>query len=231
MSYTFDLTSGETFANLRERVLFNSFNSARYTEFVKRALNDAITAICRRPGFGEAYEVQAYNSAGVVQRGASKPWLRIDEVWTTNATQVATGELAFMKAASIPLQRFTSHQIGATGVGAGPAGYIVRRSTTPAGFAPALDVTVLPPSAAGGFVAIKGLQRPQAMTADGDTTGLGAELDGAVVAYAKASCFENEDDFDLATQWRLRYDAELRQATEGGDTTDGPDVVDGMWDC
>lgn len=229
MTYTFS-ASGETRASLAERVAFNSFSASRYAEYVKRALNDAVTAICRRPGFGEAYEVQPYDATGLVVPPA-RLWLRIDEVWTTNATQAATGEAAFIAAAGVPLRRFADHEIGGTGVGGGPIGYTVRRTTAPTGFAPAVDVHVLPPTATGGLVAIKGLQRPAVMDADDDVTGLGAELDGAVVAYTKAVCFDNEDDFDAAAQWRLRYEAEIRQATEGGDSSDGPDTVAGMWDC
>lgn len=230
MSYTFS-TTGETRASLLQRVVFQSFSETRYTEFTKRALNDAVTAICRKLGVFEAYEVQAYDSSGIVTVVSARPWFRIDEVWTTNATQASQGEAAFMAAASVPLQRLAHHEVGAVGAGSGPVGYIVRRAQSPSGLAPVADLRVLPPAAAGGFVAIRGLQRPPVMDSDDDPTGLGAELDGAVVAFAKAACFDNEDDADMATYWRNRYDAELRQATEGGDDNDGPDTVDGMWDC
>jgi hypothetical protein len=228
MTYTFDAADGETRASLAERVTFNSFSSARYGEYVKRALNDAVTAICRRPGFGEGYEVQPYDVTGLVVP-PSRSWIRVDEAWTTNATAAAVGDYAFIAAASTPLRPLTDHDLGSLGVGGGPIGYNVRRAAAPLGFSPALDVHVLPAGTAG-FVAIKGLQRPLVMDSDADGTGLGAEFDGAVVAYAKAACFDNEDDFDAAAQWRLRFDAELRQLSEGGINPDGPVTVDGMWE-
>jgi hypothetical protein len=69
------------------------------------------------------------------------------------------------------------------------------------------------------------------MAADTDLTGLGAEFDAAVMCFAKAACFDNEDDFDAAAQWRQRYEVELRQILEGGvdGDDDSPDTVDGMW--
>jgi hypothetical protein len=228
MAYTFSATSGDTRSQLAERVVFNSFSSTRYTEFVKRALNDAVGAICRKVGFLEAYEVLAYDSSGIVTQSV-KPWFRVDEVWKATATGASTGEKNFMNAADYPLQRLDDHVLGDMTAGSGPVYYIVRRATSPTGFVPQLDLRIVPPGT-GGYVAIRGLQRPTVMDSDDDVTGLGAEFDGAVVAYAKAACFDNEDDFEAAGVWRLRFDAELRQILEGGVDNDGPDVVDGMWD-
>jgi hypothetical protein len=112
----------------------------------------------------------------------------------------------------------------------GPLYYLVRRAAAPSGFSPQADLRIVPPGS-GGFVAVKGLQRPAVMAADTDLTGLGAEFDAAVMCFAKAACFDNEDDFDAAAQWRQRYEVELRQILEGGvdGDDDSPDTVDGMW--
>jgi hypothetical protein len=161
---------------------------------------------------------------------SSRPWQRIDEVWTTSATAAGQGEVAFLAAAGSRLERLPPGVLGSLGPSSGPLFYIVRRSTSPTGFAPQVDLRIVPPNS-GGFVAVKGLQRPAVMDGDTDTTGLGAEFDGAVVAWAKAACFDNEDDFDAAAQWRQRFDSELRLILEAGIDDDGPDVVDGMWAC
>lgn len=231
MAYTFVSTSGETRSSLTERVVLNSFSTTRYTEVINRALNDAVTAICRKVGFLEAYEVLAYDNTGAATQSA-KPWYRIDEVWQATATAASTGEKNFMTAAAYPLQRPTHHGLGDLNSGSGPLYYIARRAASPTGFVPQLDLRILPPGV-GGFVAVKGEQRPAVMALSTDVTGLGAEFDGAVVAYAKAACFDNEDDFDAAAAWRMRFDAELRQIVEGGVNGDdtGPDTADGMWDC
>jgi hypothetical protein len=230
VSYVFDPTSGDTRAALAERVVFNSFSASRYAELVKRALNDAVTEICRRLAQNEAYEVLSYSGATGAVADPTLPWFRIDEVWTASATASASGEVAFTSAANYPLQPLDDHVLG-TMTPTSPLYYIVRRRTSPTGFVPKLDVIIATPPAAGGFVAVKGLQRPAVMAADTDVTGLGADLDGAVVTYAKAQCFDNEDDFDAADRWMLRFEARLRGVIEGGVNDDGPDVVEGTWSC
>src|SRR5438067_4932932 len=140
MTYTFVPTSGETRGSLSARVTFQSFSDTRYAEFVKRALNDAVTAICRKVGYHEAYEVLAFDATGAVTQSAA-PWFRVDEVWFASATAAATGESAFMVAASYPLQRLTDHVLGALSTGT-PLYYIVRRATTPTGFVPQLDLRI-----------------------------------------------------------------------------------------
>lgn len=227
MAYTFAPTTGDTRANLAERVVFNSFSATRYAEFVKRALNDAVTAICRKLEVFEAYEVLAYDGTGAVA-DPTLPWFRVDEVWSAAATAAAAGEVAFARAAGFQL--YPLKRSGTGGIGTGIF-YIVRREKGPSTFVPKLDVIITGPPAAGGFVAVKGLQRPVVMDDDNDLTGLGSDLDAVVVAYAKAECFDNEDDFEAADRWRLRGDTKLREVTQGGITTDGPDVVDGTWDC
>lgn len=233
MSYTFDPTDGDTFANLRERVVFNSFSTTRYAEFTKRALNDAVTQICRKLALFETYEVLAYAATTGLVDDPAQAWVRIGEVWSSTATAAASGEHAFAAAANYPLSRIQAQDLGAMQVGSGPYSYIVRRRKAPAsaGFSTKLDVIVAPPSTSAGFVAIKGLQRPAVMDDDADVTGLGAELDMACVAYAKAEAFDNEDDFEASAIWRSRFNDELRAAVDGGDEDDGPDVVDGAWDC
>jgi hypothetical protein len=227
VSYVFDPTSGDTRAELAERVVFNSFSASRYAELVKRALNDAVTAICRRLEQNEAYEVLSYSGTGAVA-DPTLPWFRIDEVWSASATAAASGEVAFSAAANYPLSPIDDHVLG-TMTPTSPLYYIVRRRKSPTGFVSKLDLLIATPPAAGGFVAVKGLQRPAVMDVDGSLTGLGADLDGAVVAYAKAQCFDNEDDFDAADRWTLRYETRLREAIEGGVQDDGPDVVEGTW--
>jgi hypothetical protein len=230
VSYAFT-AAGEARANLAERVIFNSFHPTRYAEFVKRALNDAVTAICREVGYLEAYEVLSYSSTGAVTAPA-KPWHRVSEVWSATATAAAQGELAFANAATYQLQQLGGYSVADIGGPGSPLGYVARRATSPSGFRPQVDIVVVPPGT-GGYVAVKGLQAPAVMDSDDDVTGLGAEFDGAVVAYAKAACFDNEDDFEAAAVWRQRYEAELRQAVEGGVANDdgSPDTVPGMWDC
>ena len=233
MAYTFVSGDGDTYTNLQERVWLNSFSSTRYAELAKRALNDSVTAICRRLSLFEAYEVLAFAaSTGLVTQPTQK-WLSILEVWNATATAAVSGEQAFANAANFPLSRIEHHELGGLSTGTGPYGYIVRRKKAPVstGFVPLLDVIVTPPPSSGGFVAVKGLQRPAVMSTGSDVTGLGAELDQAVVAFAKAALYDNEGDAEMASYWRTRYEAELRQAIAGGVEDDGPDVVDGTWDC
>lgn len=233
MTYQFDPSDGDTFAMLQERVVFNSFSATRYAEFVKRALNDAVTETCRKLGLFESYEVLAYAASTGLVDDPTQSWVRVEEVWSSTATVAAAGERAFAAAATYPLGRVRSQDLGSMQVGGGPLAYIVRRRKAPvaAGFTTKLDVIVTPPPGNGGFVALKGLQRPAVMDGDDDVSGLGAELDVACVSWAKAAAFDNEDDFEAANVWRQRYADALRDAVAGGDEDDGPDVVDGTWDC
>jgi hypothetical protein len=228
MAYVFDPTNGDTRAELAERVVFNSFSSTRYQQFVLRALNDAVTTICRKLEVFETYEVLAYDGTGKVA-DPTNPWLRIDEVWQASASSAASGEVAFAMAANYPLQPLPDHVLGRMTVGGSPIFYITRRRRSANSFAPLLDLIISTPGTLGGFVAVKGLERPPVMDADGDTTGLGAEFDRAVMSYAKADCFDNEDDFEAADRWRLRADSALREAIEGDVSNDGPDTVEGTW--
>jgi hypothetical protein len=224
--YTFDPLSGDTRAALAARTTFNSFSETRYSEFVKRALNDAVTEVCRKLQVAEAYEVLTYDAAGVVADTAL-PWFRVHEVWAAAATAPAAGEVAFRQAASYQLDPLPTEVLGDLGGAGGALFYIARRRRAPTGFGPQLDLRVVP-AGAGGFVAVCGLQRPAVMDDDADISGLGADLDRALVAYAKAECFDNEDDFQAAAQWRQRFRDELY--TAAGDVgDDGPETVPGTW--
>lgn len=223
MAYTFDPAAGSTFAQLQELVLTNTFSSSRYSELVKTWLNDAVMDACRRLDLLKGYEVLAVTDGVVAQ--ATQPFYRVDEVWTASGP-AASGELAMRQQAVRwlePIPYDSPVLVGGVG-NTTPWGYSLRRATT-TGRYPTLKITLHPEGA--GYAAIAGRQRPAIMDADADTTGLDSELDDALVAFAKARCFRNEDDFELAASWEGEYMKRLGSITP---PQSGPIVTPGTWE-
>jgi hypothetical protein len=242
MSYTFDGTTGDTFAQLQERVTFNSFSSTRYAEFVKRALNDAVTDICRKLDIQQESIILTYDSSGAVAAPTgSAPFWKVNSVWTVPSTAPtypatgSSGETAFVAQAMYELRPVKVEDLRGLGHATStlPLVYTVRRQKNTNTPYPRVAIDVQP-AGSGGSVMVVGMTRPAIMDSDLDTTGLGADLDRAVMAYAKAQCFDNEDDAEMASYWRQQYRAELYDATTGGVGDAEPDVVEGAWgewDC
>ncbi len=227
MSYTFDATSGATRDQLVDLVIANSFSATRYTEFVHGWLNDAVTDVCRKMRLHQGIEILDYDEAGVVEQ-PTQPFFHVEELWLAYGNATGSGEQAFATYARtrlVPLRgRGTAGMGGTT-----PTWYTTRREAVTNRY-PQLKITVVPATAAG-KVAIIGLQRPAIMDSADDVSGLGADVDRALVAYCKARAFEAEDDFEMSQQWEVKYMAAMRDAEwiEGDD--DGPHVVEGAWDC
>lgn len=223
MTYTFDPTSGATRTLLSDLVLTNTFSSSRYGELVKAWLNDGVMDICRRLDLLKGYQVLAVTNGIVAQ--ATLPFWRVDEVWTADGPAASTAA-AFRDQARRWLEPIPYDSPALAGANDGqPCWYTVRRSPT-AGRHSALEVAVHPSGAS--FVAIAGRQRPALMTADASTTGLDAELDDALVAYVKARCFRNEDDFELAASWQQEYMGQLGAYNTAPHS--GPIVTPGTWE-
>jgi hypothetical protein len=110
--------------------------------------------------------------------------------------------------------------------GSGAVTFTARRSDSGTRL-PGLTIEVGPVTGAG-TVVIQGLRRPAIMDGDSDTTGLGADLDNAVVAFAKARLFELEDDFEAARAWDDRYERYLHVASQVTHNA-APVVTPGTW--
>lgn len=228
MSYAFNANSGATRADLSDMVCANSFSAAKYGEFVKAWLNDAVLAICRRLQIQRGWEVLAYDATGAVTQ-PQLPFFQVDEVWTASPGAAASGLDAFRTRAQWPIRPLPPHGLSAVAAGSTPVFYVVTRDSSASKRYPQLALTVEPVTVPG-FVAVTGLQRPAVMDADTSLTGLGADFDRAVVAWTKSRCFESEDDIQMAQFWDQRYIAALAEAIEGADVDDGPVVVQGTWD-
>lgn len=228
MAYSFDATSGETRDDLVELVIASSFSAARYTAMVQKWLNDAVTDVCRRLKIQRAYEVLAYDASGLVVQ-PERPFFHVEELWWASAGALASGERDFISRAELRLEPLPEGTDLTRMRSSSPFWYSARRVAYTSRY-PQLQIVVLPTTTAG-FVAIKGLQRPAVMDAAGDLSGLGADLDDALVAYAKARCFRNEDDFEMSKLWQGEYELELRGVVQLENDSDGPDVVPGTWDC
>ena len=227
MSYVFDPSSGATRDQLVELVIANSFSAGRYTEFARTWLNDAVTDVCRKLQMQRGIEIRDHDVAGVVSQ-PTQPFFHVDELWLAHPSATGTGEQAFAQYARtrlVPLRdRGTAGMVGTT-----PNCYTARRVAFTNRY-PQLQLTVVPASAVG-KVAIIGLQRPAVMDQAEDVSGLGADLDDALVAFVKRRCFRAEDDTDMANFWQAEYLSALRDADWLQADDDGPHVVEGAWDC
>ena len=224
MTYTF-AADGDTFAGLQALVLGNTFSASRYGEQAKRTLNDAVTDACRRLGIQRRFEVCDYSATGAVTQ-PTDPFYRIDEVWLADAGASGSGEQVMARHATYKLE--PSPWTSPADAGGDAEFYTVRRTRTPSGLAPALDITVLD-AAGAGKVVIAGLARPAAMEDDDDTSGIGADLDWALVAYSKAKLFALEDDADMHNFWMAQYTDTVNTAAQPAHG-DGPDITPGTWD-
>lgn len=92
--------------------------------------------------------------------------------------------------------------------GSGAVSFTARRPVGPDTDYPQVEIELDPVSSAGTVIII-GLRRPLLMVADDDTSGLGADLDNALVAFAKARLFEHEDDFEMSQRWDAKYQEHL----------------------
>ena len=223
MPYTFDPASGATRTLLSDLVLTNTFSSSRYGELVKAWLNDGVQDVCRRLDLLKGYEVLAVTNGIVAQ--ATLPFWRVDEVWTASGPAAST-EAAFRQQASRWLEPIPYDSPALAGSNNGEPCWFTVRKAPIAGRYSTLQIGVHPAGAS--FVAVAGRQRPAIMDADADTSGLDAELDDAIVAYVKARCFRNEDDFEMAASWQQEYMSQL--GAYATTPHSGPIVTPGTWE-
>lgn len=209
-----------TLAELQTRVLSNSFGSGRYTTLSTSFLNEGVADACRQLGLLRKYEVVAHSSTGVVTQ-PTLPFFKVESVWVASAGAAASGEESVRSRSTYPLYPLSTSTTAGQGSGL-PVAYTARRDGT---VTTGLAVT-LTPCAAAGMVAIVGLARPAVMSASTDVSGLGGDLDAALVAYAKARSFEVEDDAEMAIFWDNRYRTLLGTASLDGQD-DGPSVTPG----
>lgn len=226
MTYVFDPASSATRAQLAEMVWGNTFSSTRYAEFISAWLNDGVLDICRRLRIHRSYAILDVAAGGLVTQPAS-PFYHVEALWTaTGAT--GTGEAAFgaqVQTRLEPLpQPSTAGYTGST-----PIVYTARRVTHPTQRYTGLQITVIPQVAAG-KVGIVGLTRPPVMDTDDDVSGLGADLDDALIAFAKARAFRQEDDFEMSNAWKVEYEGSLRSALFVPEINEGPITTPGSWD-
>lgn len=223
--YTFTADAGgDTFLELQDLVLGNTFSAVKYREQSKKLLNDAVTEACRKLRVHRAQAVCAFSAAGVVTQPTT-PFFRIDEVWLAATGATGTGEQAMATYAASKLEPLPAASPAEMG---GGEFYVARRKLDPTTRYPQLEIVVVDPGAAGSVV-ISGLQRPAVMDEDTDLTGLGADLDWAVVAYAKAKLFLLEDDPEMAGVWANEFQGALNTAAQTSHQ-DGPDITPGTYE-
>lgn len=215
---------GETFVDLQDMVLGNTFSSS-YRDWAKKLLNDAVTEACKRLGWHRATAVCAYSSAGVVTQPTT-PFFRVDEVWLADASATGTGEQVMANHAVTKLEPLP--WATAADAGYGEAFYTARRKVNPDTSYPQLEITVVNPQASG-LVVISGLQRPAYMVDDASTSGVGADMDYALIAYARSKLFMLEDDPEMSRVWLGEFQEALVSASAPAHK-DGPDITPGTWD-
>lgn len=230
MAYTFDPASGATRGQLVDLCTLQSFGAARYAELLKAWLNDAVLEICKRLDAVRGAAICPFDANGIVTQPAAA-FFKVNEVWLCNAGATGTTETAIRAAARYPLAPLavghTTLIDRALPVNS-PLYYVARRGVAGTGRGTPLQLVIEPASSAG-TVGIVGLQRPPVMAADTDVTGLGADLDEAVIAFAKARAFRQEDDFEMSNAWKNEFEAALRGGADIG-SRDGPIVTPGLED-
>jgi hypothetical protein len=231
MTYVFDSTTGATFAQLQALVLTNAFGATKYTEFSKTFLNDAVTEACRRLRLQRTYWILGHGADGEVVMPTYPFWL-VEEVW--RAASTATSSVSpvsaqlFMQSVTDKLEPNPSQSPAALDGYNVPAFYMARRAASPVTRYPQIALTVVP-AAAEGRVAVAGLVRPPVMVTDGDTTGLGADLDWAVVCWTRARLFALEDDPEMQAFMTAQFEDGVRSAGVAV-VADGPAVTPGTWE-
>lgn len=198
--------SGATLAQLRTEALFNSFGT-RYNDYADQALNKAIIAVCRRLQLAQVDAVVAYDVDGVAYSGPR--WSRIDSVWLASGPATQEGQ-PYRRQAIRPLERLAHGVAGADFAPGDPVGWEALRSVDSTGQYLALRIW---PAEGAGFVSVSGHGFPPLMADDSDTSGLGLELDDALVAFARRSLFLREDDAQAAAMWAAEYERVLQTAS------------------
>lgn len=213
-----------TLTELQTRVLSNNFGSGRYTTLATAFLNDAVADACRALKLNRQYSICAYAASTGLVTQPTLPFFRIESVWLTSAGATGSGEEAVRVYSTTPLAPLPSTTTAAlAGQSGTPVYYTARRDGS---VSTGLAVRVTPAPSAAGHVAIVGLAQPAAMSATTDVTGLGGNLDLAIIAFAKARCFEVEDDFEASAFWDTRYRQLLGVASLDGQD-DGPSQTPG----
>lgn len=231
MTYTFDPASGATFNQLKEMTLTNAFSPAKYSELAETFLNDGVTEACKRLGVNRTYWILDHNSSGVVTM-PNLPFWRVEEVWradssaSSSAVPVSASAYAYASRDRLEANPWIS-PAEASGYST-PAFFTVRRAQSPTSRYPQVALTVMPCTAAG-KVAVTGLVRPPVMSVDTDLSGLGADLDWALVSWAKARLFALEDDPEMFRFNMDQFEDGLRTASF--DVLGGaPKVTPGTWE-
>jgi hypothetical protein len=227
MAYTFDAASGESLSDLVEMFTSQSFSAARYGELAKRWLNDGVLEVCKRLQVMQGAAICDYAATGIVTQPAS-PFFVVHEVWMVHPNASGSTVAAISAAERCPLAPLPPDRRTFVGRGSAPCFYNAQRAGAVSGQGVPLQITIAPAVAAG-RVGIVGLQRPPLMAMNADVTGLGADLDDAVVCWAKSRAFRNEDDAEMSGFWRSEFEAALRSGAMVG-TDDGPVVTPGLED-
>jgi hypothetical protein len=211
-----------TLADLRNEVLFNSFDAA-YGDIADRRLNQAARTIAGRVLWNKTLRPGTVATDGIVTLTDSAEFSRITGVWQ------ATGTLADDSWATLRDQlgdRIVSAGDGATpnGVGASDVVYVVDAGT---GGAQRLRVIGAQP---GSQVLVEGALIPPAMSGDDDPNPLGDEADDALVLFARAKLFLREDDPEMHASLMQEFEREMRTYGQRlRPVMDGPVQVPGMW--
>lgn len=231
MTYVFDSTTGATFAQLQALVLTNAFGATKYTEFSKTFLNDAVTEACRRLRLQRTYWILQHDAAGVVSMPTYPFWL-VEEVWRAQPTAVTSispvSAQLYLQSVTDKLEPNPWQSPGELDGYNRPAFYMARRAASPVTRYPQVALTVVPAGAVG-RVAVAGLVRPPIMANDGHTTGLGADLDWAVVCWTRARLFALEDDPEMQAFMSAQFEDGIRSAAVGV-VADGPAITPGTWE-
>lgn len=231
MAYVFNGAGAETFATLQDQVLGNSFSVTRMQGHARLALNDGVEQVIRRLGVGRGGAVCDYADNGFVIQPAAPEgtFFRVEGVWlappeASGSTYTQAARWARTELEPVPWD----NPAGITGDT--PTFYTARRQAAWGVFdrKHSMLIHVLPCTRAG-KVAIVGLQRPPIMVNPGDVTCLDSDLNRAVVAYAKARLFEQEDDFQMSQQWDARFNTILAEGAYDA-VSDGPRQTSGSED-
>lgn len=215
---------GLSYADLQSAVMFNTLSPQRYSSFVSRWLNDAVRDACRQLDLFASQEVAPFDGTTGVVTPTQTFW-RVDSLWLASGSASTSVE-----AVRTQSQYRLAPLPAADGATVTAGGFGTPRFYEASFVVPAIQLRVVAPPAAGGVVAITGRIHPPAMSSGSDLNPLGAELDDALIAFARARAFRYEDDHQAAAFWQQEYDARLR-ASAPVDLLhdDGPLITPGSW--
>lgn len=184
-----DDATGLTFLELQDAALHDDFAPAKYREFAKRYLNEALHRIYRTTRIGDADETEAIAlTAGTSTYELPARSIRVDSLRDPATSQILT-------------------PVSIDDLDAYPAS-----SGTPTMYAlVGSDLQVYPTPTATGSLELRYRLNPSDMVEDDDEPILHPDYRHLLVSYARSKLFLFEDDPQMASVWGAQWTVDLAE--------------------